>query len=170
MNPIVRGYLILYNLSLSLGWAYVLYLAIERRADHTKIWAAVEIPLKICQTAAVMEVCDFVKNSTLKISTLTCNCFLKSIFSTFQILHAAIGIVKSNVLLTFFQVFSRVYVVWCVLEISPPSTVSIGVPMLMFCWDITEIIRYGYYFFNLIGLPSILVWFRYRLTDFKIYF
>jgi very-long-chain (3R)-3-hydroxyacyl-CoA dehydratase len=77
-----------------------------------------------------------------------------------QVLHAAIGIVKSNVLLTFFQVMSRVFVVWCVLEVCPPATTSIGFPLCMIAWDITEIIRYGYYFLNLIGLSQILVWLR----------
>jgi len=56
-----------------------------------------------------------------------------------------------------------VFVLWGVLEISPPSTVSIGLPLLLFAWSITEIIRYGYYFLNLIGLSQLIVWFRYTL-------
>jgi len=80
--------------------------------------------------------------------------------NVFQIVHAATGIVKSSVFLTMFQVASRVFVLWCVLEISPPSQVCIGVPMLILAWTITEIIRYGYYFFNLIGLPTLIQWFR----------
>ncbi|CAL8113475.1 unnamed protein product [Orchesella dallaii] len=134
MGLVSKIYLMLYNLTLTVGWAYVLFLTIQHRADYKKIYSNVRIPLQIFQTAAVLE-----------------------------ILHAAIGIVKSNVILTTFQVFSRVFVVWCVLEVSPPSTVSIGVPLLLFAWCVTEIIRYGYYFLNLVGLAQLIVWFRYTL-------
>jgi len=134
MGAISKAYLMLYNLALTVGWAYVLWLTFEKRDDYKKIYPVVRIPLQIFQTAAVME-----------------------------ILHAAIGIVKSNVILTTFQVFSRVFMVWGVLEISPPSTVSIGVPLLLFAWCVTEIIRYGYYFLNLVGLAQLIVWFRYTL-------
>jgi very-long-chain (3R)-3-hydroxyacyl-CoA dehydratase len=119
---------------LTVGWAYVLWLAVERRDDYKKMYPAVRIPLQIFQTAAILEV-----------------------------LHAATGIVKSNVILTAFQVASRVFMVWGILEVSPPSTVSIGVPLLLFAWCVTEIIRYGYYFLNLVGLAQIIVWFRYTL-------
>lgn len=53
---LAKAYLIFYNLALTLGWGYVLYLAFEKRNDHTKMWKHVEIPLKIFQTAALMEV------------------------------------------------------------------------------------------------------------------
>jgi len=134
MGVVSKVYLILYNLILTLGWTYVLFLAWEKRNDHTKMWAHVQWAVKIFQTAALMEV-----------------------------VHAATGIEKSNVFLTFFQVLSRVFVVWCVLEVSPPSTTCVGVPLVMIAWDITEIIRYGYYFLNLIGMQQVLVWFRYTL-------
>jgi len=131
---LAKAYLIFYNLAMTLGWGYVLFLAFEKRNEHSKMWQHVELPLKIFQTAAMLEV-----------------------------VHAAIGIVKSNVFLTFFQVLSRVFVLWCVLEISPPSTTCIGLPICMIAWDITEIIRYGYYFCNLLGMSQLLVWFRYTL-------
>jgi len=134
MNPAVKLYLFLFNLSLSVGWAYILYLTHTQRADTSKMWYHVQFPLKIFQTAAILEV-----------------------------LHAATGIVKSNVFLTFFQVLSRVFVLWCVLDISPPSQVCIGVPMLLIAWCITEIIRYGYYFLNIIGMAQIIVYLRYTL-------
>ncbi|CAL8104301.1 unnamed protein product [Orchesella dallaii] len=135
MGLISKIYLTLYNLTLSVGWAYVLFLTIQHRVDYKKIYPYIRIPLQIFQTAALLE-----------------------------ILHAAIGIVKSNVILTTLQVFSRVFVVWCVLEVSPPSTVSIGIPLLLFAWCVTEIIRYAYYFLNLIGhAQHLIVWFRYTL-------
>lgn len=77
-------------------------------------------------------------------------------------MHAAIGIVKSNVVLTTFQVMSRVIVVCGVLLATPTAIYSPGLPLALLAWSITEIIRYGYYGFNLINfVPSLLVWLRY---------
>jgi len=129
---LTKAYLILYNLAMTLGWGYVLYLSWEMRNEPKNMWKHVEIPLKIFQSGAILE-----------------------------IVHAMTGLVKSSVFLTFFQVFSRVGVLWGVLHISPPSTLSLGVSLCMVAWDITEIIRYGYYFFNLIGLSQLLTWPRY---------
>ncbi len=55
---IAKVYLIAYNLAMTLGWAYVLFLAFQKRNDYSKMWNHVEIPLKIFQTAAMLEVKD----------------------------------------------------------------------------------------------------------------
>lgn len=76
-------------------------------------------------------------------------------------MHAATGIVPSNVVLTTFQVFSRVMLVCGVLLAVPVSMFSPGLPLALFAWSVTEIIRYGFYGFNLLGaVPSTLVWLR----------
>jgi hypothetical protein len=41
------------------------------------------------------------------------------------------------------QVFSRVYVTWAILALCPPAQQSLGFPLLLFAWTITEIIRWG---------------------------
>lgn len=82
-----------------------------------------------------------------------------------QIIHAAIGIVKSNVILTTFQVMSRVIVVCGVLLATPTAIYSPGLPLALLAWSITEIIRYSYYAFNLVNfVPSFLIWLRYVLV------
>lgn len=81
----------------------------------------------------------------------------------FQIIHAAIGLVPSNVIITTFQVLSRVMVVVGVILATPHTyaAASPGLPLALIAWSITEIIRYFYYFTNLIGImPHILVWLR----------
>lgn len=41
------------------------------------------------------------------------------------------------------------------------AAASPGLPLALIAWSITEIIRYFYYFTNLIGIvPHILVWLR----------
>jgi very-long-chain (3R)-3-hydroxyacyl-CoA dehydratase len=75
----LRGaYLALYNAACQAGWAYVLWLivqhlAVERQPPST-LYAAIATPLQLVQTAALMEV-----------------------------LHAALGIVRSGVVTTAMQ-------------------------------------------------------------------
>jgi threonine/homoserine/homoserine lactone efflux protein len=56
MGVISKTYLIAYNLALTVGWAYVAYLAWQEKDNHTKMWKTVEWPLKIFQSAALLEV------------------------------------------------------------------------------------------------------------------
>ncbi|KDR16829.1 Protein-tyrosine phosphatase-like member B [Zootermopsis nevadensis] len=79
-----------------------------------------------------------------------------------EIVHAATNIVPSNVLITVFQVFSRVLVVCGVLLPTPTGPDSSGLPLALLAWSITEVIRYLYYALNLLGaVPYLLVWCRY---------
>ncbi|CAG7816679.1 unnamed protein product [Allacma fusca] len=137
LSPVVKAYLLLYNIVLTLGWVYVGYLGFQKRNEHTKIWAHSEIPLKIFQTAAVMEV-----------------------------VHAILGFTPTSFVIVAFQVASRLLVVWGCLDLAPPARVSTGVPLLFVCWTVTEVIRYGYYALNLVGLSNIIVWFRYSFFVF----
>merc|ERR1739848_270134 len=79
-----------------------------------------------------------------------------------EILHAAFGLVRSNVQITFQQVFSRLFITWGILYLLPTSRSSIGVICLLFAWTITEMIRYSMYAINLVSSPPyFLTWLRY---------
>lgn len=131
-------YLKTYNLIQVLGWSYIFYKLLIHDFSSTieaSLWQSLKWPIIIFQNAAVLE-----------------------------IIHSAIGLVKSNPILTTFQVSSRILVVVCVLLATPynyaPS--SYGVPLAIFAWSITEIIRYLFYFMNLNGfVPQLLLWLRY---------
>ena len=146
---IAKLYLLAYNAALIFGWGYVLFLAGTTfvTSGASAVYDVVEWPLLYAQTAAVMEV-----------------------------LHAMVGIARSPVLVTAMQVSSRLMVVWGVLYIAPPSRVAtlplyqipdgpelgLGVPSLMFAWGVTEVIRYSFYFFKLLGsVPYVITWMRY---------
>lgn len=78
-----------------------------------------------------------------------------------QIVHAATGLVPSNLFLTTFQVLSRVMLVCGVLLATPNAIYSPGLPLALFAWSVTEIIRYGFYGLNLLNIvPSILIFLR----------
>jgi len=133
---LTKAYLLAYNSAQFLGWSYLLFQMIDHFAQGGRpanLYQKVNVTLKIFQTAAVLE-----------------------------ILHAATGMVKSNPVVTLQQVFSRVYILWLILELLPPSRLSVGVLLLMFAWTITEMIRYSMYAINIVAeTPYILTWLRY---------
>lgn len=78
-----------------------------------------------------------------------------------QVLHCAAGLVPSAVLTTLMQVYSRVFVVWALLEGVAGVRDNLGLLLVAYAWGITEVIRYAYYFFSLLGsVPYLLVWCR----------
>ncbi|XP_058798371.1 very-long-chain (3R)-3-hydroxyacyl-CoA dehydratase hpo-8 [Phymastichus coffea] len=138
-NTIIKFYLIMYNFLQVLGWCDILYKLVKYHLggeDKNKtLWEVVQFSVNIFQNAAALE-----------------------------IVHAITGVVKSNPIITTFQVLSRVMVVCGVILATPPSyaAASPGLPLALLAWSVTEIIRYGYYLANLIGfVPHFLVWLRY---------
>mmetsp|Transcript_45633 Transcript_45633/g.74397 ORF Transcript_45633/g.74397 Transcript_45633/m.74397 type:complete len:234 (-) Transcript_45633:130-831(-) len=137
-GPIGQIYLIVYNLSMTAGWTLVLALAIEYLISHKTnkgLWRDIELPLKIFQTGAI-----------------------------FEILHAATGLVRSNVASTFLQVFSRVGVLWGIANIALESRESVFFPIMIISWSLSEVPRYLFYAMSLFNTtPSWLKWMRYSL-------
>lgn len=96
---------------------------------------AVEPVLKVVQTAAVLEV-----------------------------VHSMIGLVKSPWMTAFMQVFSRVWTLWAVMNISPNSQTSIFFTLACTSWALVEVPRYLFYALNLLNMvPYPLFWLRYSL-------
>ncbi|XP_012221779.1 very-long-chain (3R)-3-hydroxyacyl-CoA dehydratase 2 [Linepithema humile] len=136
-GSLAKFYLASYNLGQTLGWSYILYQVILHyiSPSSSTLWNKTELSVFIFQNAAVLE-----------------------------IIHAAIGLVPSNVIITTFQVFSRVMLVVGVILATPYTyaAASPGLPLALLAWSITEVIRYFYYFVNLIGIvPHIIIWLRY---------
>ncbi|VAH70319.1 unnamed protein product [Triticum turgidum subsp. durum] len=169
MAAVKRAYLAVYNWAVFFGWAQVLYFAVEAllRSGHEDVYAAVERPLQLAQTAAVLE-----------------------------ILHGLVGLVRSPVSATLPQIGSRLFVTWGILWSFPEVRCSspwcpspffllraylilssvflalfsctalqtrthILVSSLVISWSITEIIRYSFFGTKeLFGsAPSSLLWY-----------
>uniref|UniRef100_A0A2K6FQF3 Very-long-chain (3R)-3-hydroxyacyl-CoA dehydratase n=1 Tax=Propithecus coquereli TaxID=379532 RepID=A0A2K6FQF3_PROCO len=80
------------------------------------------------------------------------------------ILHCAVGIVPSSVVLTSFQVMSRVFIIWAVTHSVKEVQSEDSVLLFVIAWTITEIIRYSFYTFSLLNhLPYLIKWARYTL-------
>lgn len=131
-----RIYLSVYNWTVFVGWFQVLYLAVKtvRESGHQHVYSAVERPLQLAQTAAILE-----------------------------IFHSLVGLVRSPVSATLPQIASRLYLTWLILWSFPQTQTHILVTSLVISWSITEIIRYSFFGLKeALGFaPSWLLWLRY---------
>nr|XP_039266514.1 very-long-chain (3R)-3-hydroxyacyl-CoA dehydratase 2-like [Styela clava] len=137
-NSVTQGWLLTYNIAMMAGWLAIgigMFMHVWKHRTIKGLYIQMQRQLLFFQTCAL-----------------------------FEILHAAIGIVRSNVILTTVQVFSRVGLLWMIVEPVYQVQDSISVAMFMVAWTITEIIRYGFYTFHLLGSsPFPIVWLRYTL-------
>ncbi|GLU18193.1 hypothetical protein SLE2022_345060 [Rubroshorea leprosula] len=131
-----RLYLSIYNWTVFAGWCQVLYFALKTLTEsgHEHVYNAVEKPLLLAQTAAILE-----------------------------ILHGLLGLVRSPISATLPQIGSRLYLTWGVLWSFPEIQKHVLVSSLVISWSITEIIRYSFFgakeAFG--SAPSWLLWLRY---------
>ncbi|KAL4352364.1 hypothetical protein GQ457_06G043730 [Hibiscus cannabinus] len=131
-----RLYLSVYNWIVFIGWFQVLFLALKtlKESGHEHLYNAVEKPLLLAQSAAVLE-----------------------------ILHGLIGLVRSPVSSTLPQIGSRLYLTWGILWSFPEIRTHVLVTSLVISWAITEIIRYSFFGMKeAFGFaPSWHLWLRY---------
>ncbi|CAB4067219.1 HACD [Lepeophtheirus salmonis] len=124
-------YLISYNALMVLGWSYLAILILSS-GDVLNLggtlYPRISLVLKIFQTGALLE-----------------------------IIHAAIKIVKSNVVIVACQVYSRIMVLWLILVMFQITQTKLALSLLLFAWTTTEIIRYSFYALNLLGTHSQMV-------------
>ncbi|XP_057967704.1 very-long-chain (3R)-3-hydroxyacyl-CoA dehydratase PASTICCINO 2A [Malania oleifera] len=136
LSLVRRVYLSLYNWAVLVGWAQVFYLAVRtlRESSHEHVYSAVEKPLQLAQTAAVLE-----------------------------ILHGLVGLVRSPITATLPQISSRLFVTWGILWSFPETQNHILVSSLIISWSITEIIRYSFFGMKEAfgSAPFWLLWLRY---------
>lgn len=131
-----RLYLTIYNWTVFVGWFQVLYFALKtlKESGHQQVYDAIERPLQLAQTAAILE-----------------------------ILHGLVGLVRSPVTATLPQISSRLFVTWGILWSFPETRAHILVSSLVISWSITEIIRYSFFGVKEAfgSAPSWLLWLRY---------
>ncbi|XP_053554006.1 very-long-chain (3R)-3-hydroxyacyl-CoA dehydratase 2 [Bombina bombina] len=132
------AYLVIYNVIMTAGWLVIavgLVRTYLAKGSYHHLYYSIEKPLKFFQTGALLE-----------------------------IVHCAIGIVPSSVVLTAFQVLSRVFLTWAVTHSVKEVQNEDSVLLFVVAWTITEIIRYSFYTFSLLNhLPYIIKWARYTL-------
>nr|XP_002131038.1 very-long-chain (3R)-3-hydroxyacyl-CoA dehydratase 2-like [Ciona intestinalis] len=137
-NSAAQAWLIMYNVAMTAGWSFIGIGVVGhfyKHGTYKGLYDQVEKQLLFFQTSAILE-----------------------------IFHAMFGLVRSNVMLTTLQVFSRVGIVWGVIQPVVQVHDKEGIPMVLIAWTITEIIRYLFYTFVLLGVtPKVMLWLRYTL-------
>lgn len=138
MAAFSKLYLIAYNGVQTVGWSYILFKALKFLAikqSGAGLWTECCTSVTIFQSLAILEVL---------------NCIL--------------GLVPSSAFITFFQVASRVFMVWAIVNPVERTQNSFYLPLMLTAWGVTEVVRYSYYFTNLVGRPpKFLTWCRYSL-------
>ncbi|KAF7395259.1 hypothetical protein HZH68_009309 [Vespula germanica] len=137
MITLQKLYLCTYNVIQAFGWSWMLYILISHYGDGSStlsFWDKIWLPLFIFQFSAYLET-----------------------------IHAITGLVRSNPIIVLVQVTSRAFI-YIVLLSLPSESVgsSFSLPYTLVSWCIAEIIKYSYYFMNLIEyIPYFLIWLRY---------
>ncbi|CAN1275215.1 Very-long-chain (3R)-3-hydroxyacyl-CoA dehydratase PASTICCINO 2 [Linum perenne] len=125
LSVLRRIYLSVYNWAVFIGW---------QESGYEHVYSAVEKPLHLAQTAAVLE----------------CFCIMK-------------GLIRSPISATLPQIASRLYLTWIVLYSFPEIQTHFLVSSVAISWSITEIIRYSFFGMKEAfgSTPSFLLWLRY---------
>lgn len=176
VNLAVRGYLIVYNLVSFFGWALILstlfkHLAVGPQTASSPIQFSEKIlnalrPLKTTFIPShashypplVSKLLD--RASTLHTYTGALVALVQS-GAVLEVLHAAIGFVKSPIPTTAIQVASRLWLVWGISERFSEASTSPFYASMIFAWSLTECVRYPFYANALMGSENdLLLWAR----------
>ena len=112
-------YLFLYNAAVMVGWCMTMKIVVESWVNGLSsedMWDLVEVPLKLAQTAAVME-----------------------------IVHAAIGLVRSNPVTATMQVGSRLALLWGFTNRVAAARTHWSLYLMIASWSLVEVPRYAFY-------------------------
>ncbi|CEH15975.1 Protein tyrosine phosphatase-like protein PTPLA (contains Pro instead of catalytic Arg) [Ceraceosorus bombacis] len=156
----LRGYLILYNLLSFFLWALVLSVTIKHLAVGPQTRT---LPTRLAEQALARfrplrgfvhptlplwlpeKLKELWDRSTLLHSFLGGLLAFTQSLALLEILHAALGLVKSPVVTTTIQVFSRLLLVWGVAERFPGAAANPWFASMVLAWSITECVRYPFY-------------------------
>ncbi|KAJ3412887.1 hypothetical protein HDV05_008751 [Chytridiales sp. JEL 0842] len=147
----LRLYLILFNSISALGWWYITAITLVNLVQNFDF----SHPVKSFERG-------FWKSSYMLVGQVVL--YVQSL-AALEILHAALRFVPSPLLTTTMQVFSRLTLVWFIVNEHPfpQVTTSWAYTTMVVAWGVTESIRYLYYALNLVGVKDVyaLVWCRY---------
>mmetsp|Transcript_16015 Transcript_16015/g.33486 ORF Transcript_16015/g.33486 Transcript_16015/m.33486 type:complete len:794 (+) Transcript_16015:21-2402(+) len=165
-------YLILYNALCCIGWAYILALGIpsfiSSVASATSSGESIVEALKTAGRqvyAATPASAGWAPESTPSLANVL---FYVQSAAILEIVHAAIGFVRSPVFVTTLQVGSRIVALHMITN-SPNAQSQWGAALMIFSWALVEVPRYLFYVTAIVTgdatkkTPFPLFWLRYSL-------
>lgn len=164
----VRGYLIAYNLVSFFGWALILSTTIKHLLLGPQTFSAPQrfaaealaalrpfrawfqekyVAHPYLPTFAV----EVLERASLLHRHVGALVALVQSAAVLEIVHAALGWVRSPVPTTVIQVASRLWLVWGISERYNESAGSAFYASMVFAWSLTECVRYSFYANSLMG-------------------
>ncbi|KAK0551272.1 hypothetical protein OC845_002284 [Tilletia horrida] len=175
----VRIYLIAYNYASFFGWSIILFSLFKHLAigpqSPTIVHRFAEYALKNFRPLRLIALPVFAKHLPPKLIIFLVRAataqqhlggivtFVQS-FAVLEVVHAALGLVRSPVGTTAIQVGSRLFSVWGVAERYSSASTNPFYASMIFAWSLTECVRYPFYAQQLLGNDTpVLLWARYTL-------
>ncbi|CAO1627635.1 unnamed protein product [Parajaminaea phylloscopi] len=175
---LVRGYLIVFNLVSFFGWVLILSTVVKhlalgpQHASYPIVLASKVLarfrPLAVFVTSTYAHLPKPLALILSRASQVFMHvgglvAFVQSL-AILEVVHAALGWVRSPVPTTAVQVASRLFMVWAVSERYDGARGNPWYASMVLAWSITESIRYPFYANALMGSESDgLLWARYTL-------
>ncbi|CAD6887506.1 unnamed protein product [Tilletia controversa] len=180
-SELIRYYLIAYNFASFFGWSLILFSLLKHVAIGPQTPTAVHRfaefalrnlnlrPLRMlvlptfAQKLPAPLLLFLMRAATAQQSIGSLVGFVQS-FAILEVVHAALGWVRSPVPTTAIQVGSRLFSVWGVAERYASASVSPWYGPMVLAWSLTECVRYPFYAQQLLKNESpFLLWARYSL-------
>lgn len=163
----VRGYLIAYNLASFFGWALILSTTIKHLVLGPQTFSAPQrlagdilaslrpfrawFQEKYANPYLPAFALELLERASLLHRHVGALVALVQSFAVLEVLHAALGWVRSPVPTTVIQVASRLWLVWGISERYSESAGSAFYASMVFAWSLTECVRYSFYANSLMG-------------------
>ncbi|UZJ53486.1 hypothetical protein CBS101457_002806 [Exobasidium rhododendri] len=179
VNTAVRGYLIAYNIASFFGWALILSTLLKHMIVGPQLASApVRFSEKLLLFLRPIKVALIPSHAATYSPILAKYLDRGALLHTFsgglvalvqsgailEVVHAALGFVKSPVPTTAIQVASRLWLVWGISERFTEAATSPFYASMVFAWSLTECVRYPFYANALMGSENeALLWARYTL-------
>lgn len=81
-----------------------------------------------------------------------------------EVLHPLFGYTKTNLLMSFLQIGSRAFVLFCMIDAEPRMQTKHVVFYLFLLWNVIELVKYPYYITEILNIKiSFLTWLRYTM-------
>ncbi|KAI5478399.1 protein tyrosine phosphatase [Pseudohyphozyma bogoriensis] len=142
----VSVYLVAYNVASAAAWAYVLARLVAHLASDTELWS-------IKGALGIQGWWDklLARASTGSADFGTLTKWVQTA-AVLEVVHSALGLVRSGFGTTLAQVFSRILLVWYVAEQYPIVTKTPIYCTMVFAWAFTEVVRYTFYAAGLLNI------------------
>ncbi|KAM5540252.1 hypothetical protein V8D89_006071 [Ganoderma adspersum] len=168
---LVKYYLVLYNVLSTAGWTYILLITANAVFNLDGTHAAVPPAPGAATVQRQVEasiptvLVPVVRRAAHAYTAVGAQTAVVQSFAALEVLHVLLGWVRSPLGTTLIQVGSRLYLVWGITHLFPQETHTNPLyASMVLSWSLTEVVRYSFYAFSLLGTePALLVFLRYTL-------